>query len=565
MTKTVILTGAELRVEGLEGQNVIVQNLGTNTIYASINPNITPDADNVIEIPAGGGVNVYGANGTIYLMGTGRAQCTGTDYSTVNFKMPSSSVSGGGGNTSYPSVPTEPIAKMLPHTNGLQGVYDWEDVDEANGVWNSQIDGEAQLELFGDYSKMDDCFRFDSTGFGKAYMENPSHTIYAIMKAADPYFINTHYPQFISEVSSFGYNNRLCMCMVPRNSDNSCGVDNGLRISIGAWGRPNYCPNAYADRYIVYCITRDENFNLSIYTDSGFDFSFITGTESPIYAGGYNGITLLNSESSNGVTFNPENASIATDWKFFAIGDGVQTPEQIRENIAWLAQKYLGQTIASTAGSVSEVETMPTMDGITNWFDVDSRLSDLAGSQLDFKYEDDSIYFQPNASGALIYSEEMPVTVYMVFKRNRISGSGTIIDRSVNNTYNYGLGVTCDNNNIYVHSCNADGCSGLAASDSYHVVAVTNYNMENGKTKQQLYIDGELVDTNENNYAASDYAKDRYGGFMAINGIARPSFSHDSAMELWFKYFAMGSVAHTEDQIKQNSAWLMSKYGIGGG
>ena len=99
MIKTVTLTGSEVKVTDLGGQNAAVKNLGSGSIYVSTKPNITAGADNVIEIPAGAGEVVLDANGTVYIVGTGKVQCTGTPYSTPNFKLPSTS-SGGGGGTS---------------------------------------------------------------------------------------------------------------------------------------------------------------------------------------------------------------------------------------------------------------------------------------------------------------------------------------------------------------------------------------------------------------------------------------------------------------------------------
>lgn len=97
MTKTAVLSGSEVKVSDLGGQNVAVKNLGDGSIYASHYPNVVAGADNVVEIPAGSGEVVLDAQGTVYLLGTGKAQCTGTPYATPNFKMPSSSTSGGGG------------------------------------------------------------------------------------------------------------------------------------------------------------------------------------------------------------------------------------------------------------------------------------------------------------------------------------------------------------------------------------------------------------------------------------------------------------------------------------
>lgn len=111
MTKTPILTGTEVCVKDLGGQNVAVQNLSDGTIWASAYPNVTAGADDVYEIPAGGGVVVLDARGTVHLLGTGKVQCTGTPYATPNFKQPSSSNGGGGGMVvMVPVLISEPAA-----------------------------------------------------------------------------------------------------------------------------------------------------------------------------------------------------------------------------------------------------------------------------------------------------------------------------------------------------------------------------------------------------------------------------------------------------------------------
>lgn len=90
MVKTVILTGAEVCVSGLSGQNAVVKNLGEKSIFVAATAGITEGADGVSEIPAGGGEVVFDTHGTVYLTGTGKAQVTGTNYACANFKQPSS-------------------------------------------------------------------------------------------------------------------------------------------------------------------------------------------------------------------------------------------------------------------------------------------------------------------------------------------------------------------------------------------------------------------------------------------------------------------------------------------
>ena len=79
-TKTVIIIdGKEVKVE-TGGKNTVVKNFGVNTIYASASPNFMAGADGVAEIQDGEEEIIYGTNGTVYLLGTGRvcrAQCTG--------------------------------------------------------------------------------------------------------------------------------------------------------------------------------------------------------------------------------------------------------------------------------------------------------------------------------------------------------------------------------------------------------------------------------------------------------------------------------------------------------
>lgn len=94
-SKTISLTGEEIKVEYSGGCNAWLRNDGTAAVYASGAPGISAGADGTVSIPAGGSAPVYGANGTVYLMGTGSAQLIGSDYSTNPFR--NSAASGGSG------------------------------------------------------------------------------------------------------------------------------------------------------------------------------------------------------------------------------------------------------------------------------------------------------------------------------------------------------------------------------------------------------------------------------------------------------------------------------------
>ena len=91
---TITLAGSEEKAE-FSGSNAWLRNDSTDTVYAAKTAGISAGADGVIAIPAGQSAPVYGANGTVFLLGTGSVQLIGSDYSTNPFKT--SAQSGGSG------------------------------------------------------------------------------------------------------------------------------------------------------------------------------------------------------------------------------------------------------------------------------------------------------------------------------------------------------------------------------------------------------------------------------------------------------------------------------------
>lgn len=94
-SKTIALTGAETKVEYFGGANVWLRNDGTSAVYASATPGVAAGADGVVSIPAGQSAVVYGACGTVYLLGTGSVMLVGSDYAACPFKT-SAQASGSG-------------------------------------------------------------------------------------------------------------------------------------------------------------------------------------------------------------------------------------------------------------------------------------------------------------------------------------------------------------------------------------------------------------------------------------------------------------------------------------
>ena len=94
-SKTIVLTGEEIRADYSGGTNAWLRNDGTATVYASTAPGVTANADGVVSIPAGQAVRIDGACRTVYLLGTGSVQLVGSDYTACPFKT--SAQSGGSG------------------------------------------------------------------------------------------------------------------------------------------------------------------------------------------------------------------------------------------------------------------------------------------------------------------------------------------------------------------------------------------------------------------------------------------------------------------------------------
>lgn len=82
--KTIALSGAEVKVT-FSGGNAWIRNDGASTVYAAKTAGVAAGADGVISIPAGCSAPVYGANGTVFLLGSGSVQLVGIDYATNPF------------------------------------------------------------------------------------------------------------------------------------------------------------------------------------------------------------------------------------------------------------------------------------------------------------------------------------------------------------------------------------------------------------------------------------------------------------------------------------------------
>lgn len=90
MIKTINLTGSEVKVTELGGDNTEIFNNSSGIVYASKLPNIAVGGDDVIAIPTGAIDGLYGTHGTVYLLGTGSVELRGVDHKITENRSQSS-------------------------------------------------------------------------------------------------------------------------------------------------------------------------------------------------------------------------------------------------------------------------------------------------------------------------------------------------------------------------------------------------------------------------------------------------------------------------------------------
>ncbi len=128
-SKTIALSGAEIRVDYGGGTNIWLRNDGTGAIYASTTPGITAGADGTASIPAGQAMRIDGTCGTVYLLGTGMVQLVGSDYTACPFKVSTST----GGESGVDEVARGAIAAH----EGNAGIH----ISAAEkATWNGKVD-----------------------------------------------------------------------------------------------------------------------------------------------------------------------------------------------------------------------------------------------------------------------------------------------------------------------------------------------------------------------------------------------------------------------------------------
>ncbi len=135
--KTIELSGTETAVRFGENYPYFwVRNCGSEDVYMSLSPDVVPDADGVIRIPARSGRSSgdVGQANVLYFIGSGKIEITPQHNAVCPFFKPAAK----GGDEPLP-------AAFLPHSEGLTYYFDFENgADPVQKIWRDQIRG---LEL----------------------------------------------------------------------------------------------------------------------------------------------------------------------------------------------------------------------------------------------------------------------------------------------------------------------------------------------------------------------------------------------------------------------------------
>lgn len=221
----------------------------------------------------------------------------------------------------------------------------------------------------------------------------------------------------------------------------------------------------------------------------------------------------------------------------------------------------------------SSFEFMPIMTGVTDYFDCTKGMTtetwqNLAGGNNAFWV---GMEIQPDGSagvtgrswsyGQFTSPYTTNRTIYAVFKTDPIglvylnghilaSCGGTVGNTPTGSLFSISVEgyqtpdyITSDQMGI--------GAASTATSENYHVVAVTRDNGHN-----VIYIDGVAHGTLSNNVAYGNYWG--IGVVVYSNGIISNATSWEGLRQI--KMIAVGSEAHTAEEIAENSTWLYQKF-----
>lgn len=325
--KTITLTGAEQCVMGLDGQNTRIINKSDSAVYASLSPDIVPEADGVIEIAANSWDGLYNTNGTLYLLGTGKVELRGTDY-TINFRQPSRSADGGGDT---------PTAETMPYMDGITGLYTAGTWNKVTRQWDSKIEGGPTGSASPNAFVVDDTLVIENEAASVNFsVDKTPRTIYTCVKLNKHSTNNSSLRRYSGIVETLvpSLGNTEPNIYVRYSYDHGSGTPN-LVFSTGKTPTVSASDSLLADadnEYIVICTVLDDN-TLHCYLNGD-----------PVKTMAYD--RDVNYETTiflNFTKFLPEAywIDLNKSYKFLAFGDVAHSEDIVKANTEWIRKTFI--------------------------------------------------------------------------------------------------------------------------------------------------------------------------------------------------------------------------------
>ena len=286
---TITLSGSETAVEFAGGYPYyFITNKSGSDMYASLSPNIIPEAEGIYTIPAGGTERI-GAGYQLkkfYIKGTGKAYIQGSTIA-----MPPSFKRGGKGGGENAG------SNILPHSEGLAAYFDYSQ-NVTDTSWTDIVSG---LTINGDIESNDDFVTTLTDNIINLSLSN-AFTVYTIFKFIDN--------------------------------------DNNWRSVIGEYDTPPQFNLSVRNK----CIAIGTGSSYGQYTSviSALDYNIATLTY-------LNGMGILYIDGKSVYFYNAYHSPISSNYylsngnayKMAAFFDNVaQSPDFIAENTRYLAEKY---------------------------------------------------------------------------------------------------------------------------------------------------------------------------------------------------------------------------------
>ena len=275
------------------------------------------------------------------------------------------------------------------------------------------------------------------------------------------------------------------------------------------------------------------------------------------------------------VTISPGNAAnlYDTNGTVHLLGTGKVQLEGTNYNTVPIT----GSGSAGGGGVIPTADTMPHMDGIVGYYTPENMdiVNNLwrnrfgTGENIELinaEKNGSALRFLPNGYGTVKY-QGIPNVIYIVSQSSDIPVSEkqiALVGKNLKNMVNgNGFSVMINPtfpNTYTLTSIGFDADSEISADSTYHCVCAARDSLT---STGSIYVDAEVTGNISQAKDSTSYSS----GSLCINNWRNTNstlWNSTASAVTDCLFFAFGVLSHTDEQIKQNSEWLMKKY-LGGG